>query len=151
MDITIRKAQRDDLVHIVRLLADDEIGSTREDTGSPLPSCYLDAYRAICADPCSSLLVACEQGRVVGCLQLSFLWCLSHRGAKRAVVENVRVARDKRCQGIGTHLVRFAIARAKEQGAAVVQLMTDRRRTRARQFYRRLGFQETHVGLKFTL
>lgn len=43
----IRKAQISDLSSIVRLLADDELGATRERYEEPLHRAYLDAFKAI--------------------------------------------------------------------------------------------------------
>jgi len=55
-----------DLVEIVRLLADDPLGATRERYETPLPVSYARAFRAIENDPNNELVVAGQDARVVG-------------------------------------------------------------------------------------
>ena len=40
MDLTFRKAKEGDIPNIVKMLADDELGSKREDYKVPLPKSY---------------------------------------------------------------------------------------------------------------
>jgi hypothetical protein len=68
--LTIRRAAAADLPAIVAMLADDILGRTREDPSLPLAQGYLDAFAAIDADPNMMLMVAVQDGRVVGTLQL---------------------------------------------------------------------------------
>lgn len=89
--LAFRPAVRADLAAIVRLLADDDIGAAREST-DPLAPEYGRAFDTISADPDEVLVVACLGDQVVGCLQLTLLHHLSHRGATRAHIESVRVA-----------------------------------------------------------
>ena len=51
MSLKFRKALESDVPDLVNLLADDELGATREDTGSPINQSYLDAFHAIAGDP----------------------------------------------------------------------------------------------------
>ena len=69
----------------------------------------------------------------------------------RATMENVRVAGDKRNQGIGTQLIRHAVSLARKEEAMLLQLMTDKRRPDARRFYEKNGFTATHEGMKQVL
>lgn len=149
--LAFREAVRDDLPAIVRLLADDAIGAQRERAEDPLPAAYRTAFEAIDADPNHQLVVAVLEGRIVGVMQLSFLPYLSHQGRWRALIESVRVASGSRSQGIGGAMFRWAIERARERGCLIVQLTTDRSREDALRFYRRLGFEATHHGLKLRL
>ena len=48
-------------------------------------------------------------------------------------------------------MMRWAIERARERGCALVQLTTDKRRGDAHRFYRRLGFEASHEGMKLGL
>ena len=48
-------------------------------------------------------------------------------------------------------MMAWAIERARERGCALVQLTTDKRRVEAHRFYRRLGFEATHEGMKLQL
>jgi len=81
----------------------------------------------------------------------AFLRCLTHGGGRRAQIEGVRIAADRRGGGLGEMLIGEAIRLAREAGCHLVQLTTDRRRPRARAFYQRLGFDDGHHGMKLDL
>ncbi|MGJ4912032.1 GNAT family N-acetyltransferase [Bradyrhizobium sp. HKCCYLRH2060] len=147
MSISIRPAQRDDVAAIVAMLADDHLGRARERLEQPLPQSYYDAFETIARDGNITLIVAEEAGRVVGCLQLCILPGLSSQGASRALVEDVRVATDRRSRGIGEQLLQWAIAEARKQRCNLVELMTHQSRTDAQRFYGRLGFAKSHFGM----
>ncbi len=149
--LVIRPAREEDLPLIVRMLADDELGRSRELVEDPLPQCYVDAFREIARDPRHELVVVEQDGSVVGTAQLSFLPSLSHQGGERAQVEAVRVASDRRGAGIGRQLLTWMIARAEDRGCRMVQLTTDKSRSDAHRFYESLGFQVTHHGMKLRL
>jgi GNAT superfamily N-acetyltransferase len=147
-----RKAILSDVADIVRMLADDALGALRESYSDPLLKSYHDAFMRIDADPNQELIVVeDETGEVVGTLQLSHISYLAHQGGLITQVEAVRVRSDKRGEGIGEKMFGWAIHRAKEKGARVVQLTTDKRRPDAKRFYERLGFVASHEGMKFKL
>lgn len=143
-----RRARAEDVAAIVAMLADDELGASRERPGDPA---YAAAFAAIDADPNQLLLVAEVDGEVVGTLQLSFLPGLSRLGAWRGQIEAVRVSRHQRSGGLGQRMVEFAIAEFRRRGCGLVQLTTDASREHARRFYERLGFTPSHVGMKLSL
>lgn len=148
MTLTVRAAVRDDVPAIVAMLADDPLGATRERPGDPA---YFTAFDELAADSRQSLVVAELAGEVVGTLQLTFIAGLSRLGATRAQIEAVRVRSDQRGAGVGQVLVSWAIERARDRGAVVVQLTSDASRVAAHRFYERLGFAATHVGMKLML
>ena len=145
--ISIRRARRDDVGAIVGMLADDALGRARERIEDPLPASYFDAFDRVDRDPNLALVVAEEQGRVVGCLQLCILPGLSSQGASRALIEDVRVASDHRSRGIGEQLVQWAIGEARARSCKLVELLTHHTRADAQRFYERIGFQRSHVGM----
>jgi ribosomal protein S18 acetylase RimI-like enzyme len=146
--ITIRRARRDDVTAIVAMLADDRLGSARERLEDPLPSSYFAAFEALDRDPDIRLVVAEDgEGRVVGCLQLCILPGLSSQGASRGLIEDVRVASDCRSRGLGEQLVQWAVAEARGKGCKLVELFTHHTRVDAQRFYKRLGFEPSHVGM----
>lgn len=149
--LDIREAAIADLPAIVALLADDVIGSVRESAHTPLDPAYERAFLAVDADPDELLVVACAGRDVVGTLQCTFLHHLSHRGAVRAHIESVRVASAFRGHGIGHELMTWTLARARDRGARVAQLSTDKSRHDAHRFYESLGFRATHEGMKLQL
>ena len=149
--ISIRKAVHADLTAIVAMLADDALGSTREDSRSPLKQCYADAFQAIDSDPNQLLAVVEHDGKAIGCLQLSFIPGLSRKGMWRGQIESVRIASDARGGGIGRHMIEWAIEQCRERSCGLVQLTTDKSRPDAIRFYKALGFVDSHEGMKLSL
>lgn len=150
--IAMRPARRDDVPRIVAMLADDHLGRTRERLEDPLPTAYFAAFEAIDADPRNLLAVAEDAGgQIVGCLQLTFIPCLGHQGAERALVEGVRVEGARRGQGLGHVMLRWAIEQARARGCRSVRLATNKSRADAQRFYLDLGFQPSHVGMVLQL
>ncbi len=147
-DITFRTATKDDLKTIVAMLADDDIGEDRE---TALPDEYSHAFEAMQSEHYNKYLLAERDGKIVGSLQLAFMPSLSHGAAKRAQIESLRVKSDMRGQNIGTALMKEAIRIARENGCKLIQLDSDKRRSRAHLFYRRLGFEQSHIGFKKAL
>lgn len=150
--IVFREAAETDLPSITALLADDPLGSTRESAaGATVSPAYGAAFDAISDDPNHQLLVAVLAGDVVGVLQLSCIPHLTYEGGWRGQIEGVRVAAAMRSRGVGKALLQEAIDRARSRGCHLVQLTTDRRRPDALSFYRGLGFEATHEGMKLHL
>ena len=146
--VTIRRAGRGDVLSIVRMLADDPLGSGRERVEDPLPESYFRAFEAVDRDPNIQLVVAQDgDGAVVGCLQLCILPGLSSQGASRGLIEDVRVAAPCRSRGIGEQLVQWAVSEARARNCRLVELLTHSTRVDAQRFYERLGFARSHVGM----
>lgn len=150
-ELTFRRAKSADLPAIVRMLADDDLGSRRERLGDPLPELYFSAFEEINRDPNHELIVAELHGEVVGTLHLIFIPSVSFQGGLRAQIESVRVDADYRSHGIGREMMKWAIEEAKAMGAHVVQLTTHKSRDDAHRFYERLGFEKSHLGMKLSL
>lgn len=149
--IIFRRARRDEMPAVVRMLADDVLGSGRERFLEPLPESYLASFEAIEADANNDLIVALVDEQVVGTLQLTFVPSLSFQGKWRAQIESVRVDADFRGRGIGRQMMLWAIEQALGRGCHLVQLSSNRQRTDARRFYESLGFEASHVGMKLVL
>lgn len=149
--IQYRDAIASDLPAIVHLLADDDLGRTRNAGFEDQADAYRRAFDDILADPRNGYVVACRGTEVVGCYQLTYIRGLSFNGGLRAQIESVRVAASLRGRGFGAAMMRDAIARARTRGAFLVQLTTDRRRSHTKRFYERLGFVASHDGMKIRL
>ena len=92
-----REATKTDLLQIVEMIADDELGKTRENYQLPLPVEYLNAFEKINSDENQELIVVeNEDLEIIGTLQLSFIQYLTYRGGIRAQIEAVRIRNDKR-------------------------------------------------------
>ena len=151
MKLKFREAQRSDLASLVQMLADDKLGSSREDSSEPINSRYAEAFGYIDQDPNNELIVVENNGKLVGMLQLSFIPYLTHTGSWRCLIEGVRIHSNYRGYGLGSKLINWAIERAKERKCAMVQLTSDKQRTDALKFYQSLGFVASHEGFKLKL
>ncbi|MBB4688743.1 GNAT family N-acetyltransferase [Amycolatopsis jiangsuensis] len=147
--VQLHRAGAADIPALVRLLADDELGASRENTTALEP--YLTAFAELDADP-RQLLVAARHGQdLVGTLQLSIIPGLSRQAVRRAQIEGVRVSSTMRGHGLGTLLLRWALDEARRRGAGLAQLTSDLRRADAIRFYESLGMTHSHAGMKIDL
>jgi len=148
--VDIRLASRSDVPTIVALLADDPIGQRREMAGSI--EYYLAAFDAMIVDPAVRCFVATsDDGAVIGYLQITVTQHLSFCGARRALLEDLRVTSSHRNKGIGSRLIEAAVAAARSADCSIVQLFVHHDRGDADRFYRRIGFRSDHQGLRLAL
>ena len=147
--VVLRRARPPDVPAILDLMADDDLGRSRETVTDLGP--YRAAFDVIDADPAQLLVVATLDARAVATLQLTFIPGLSRRGSLRCQVEAVRVASDLRGSGLGGAMMRWVIDEARSRSCSLVQLTSHLSRTDAHRFYARLGFEPSHLGLKLTL
>lgn len=151
MEHTIRTANRADLPAVIGLLVDDVLGATRDSLGGALDPGYEKAFAAIDQDPNHQIAVMESGGRIIGCMQLSYLPGLSFKGMWRGQIESVRIASDLRGKGLGHQFFEWAIMECRKRGCGLVQLTTNAVRADAQRFYASLGFQATHAGMKLKL
>ena len=151
-DLIFRKARKGDIPNIVKMLADDELGSKREDYKVPLPKSYYDAFQNILQDKNQELIILENFNKeIIGTLQLTFIQYLTYRGGLRAQIEAVRIHKKFRGKGFGEKIFKWAIKRSKDKGAHLVQLTTDKQRPDSIKFYKALGFRDSHMGMKLHL
>ncbi|WP_337026823.1 GNAT family N-acetyltransferase [Microbacterium sp. LB16] len=149
----LRRATSADTDAVIALLADDPISAARGDVASveDRPA-YAAALREILAEPSNDLLVVELDGALVGTLQLTSIPGMARRGARRLLVEAVRVRSPRRAWGVGSGVMRgVGGVGAPAVGATMVQLTSDAARTDAHRFYERLGYVGSHRGFKYTV
>jgi len=112
---------------------------------------YRQAFAHIQATSGHELLVAQEQDRVIGTMALIIVPNLTHQGLPWAGVENLFVDSSYRRQGIGKLLMDYARERAKGAGCYKIQLISDKRRSEAHEFYQALGYEASGHGFRLYL
>ena len=151
---SVRLARRDDVPIIVQLLSDDALGRTREvySVTDEIDEHYYRAFDSILDDRNNELIVMeNDKNKVIGTLQITYMTTLTFQGAKRAQLEGVRVKSEYRGQGLGVNLIQWAIDRAQQRDCRFVQLTTNKLRPEALCFYQKIGFTDSHIGLKLDL
>ncbi|MDH3658640.1 MAG: GNAT family N-acetyltransferase [Alphaproteobacteria bacterium] len=146
--LTFRDARRDDVPSIVRLLADDALGRSREAWGDAVDPAYLRAFDAISSDPNNRLIVADVDDEIAGCMQLTAIPHLTFKGGTRLQIEGVRVKDSFRGRQLGAAMIAWAIAWAEGEGCHLVQLTSNKARKDALRFYESQGFEPSHIGYK---
>jgi GNAT superfamily N-acetyltransferase len=152
--IVIRRARRDDVARIAALImlgAPTQTMSPAEIEAESAHHDYLDAFAQIEASAHNALFVAEQAGAVMGTFQVTLIPGLVARGRLRAKFESVHVAPEHRGQGIGAIMIAHALAFARESGAGMAELTSNKSRTDAHRFYVRLGFEQSHEGFKMVL
>jgi predicted N-acetyltransferase YhbS len=97
------------------------------------------------------LLVAEENGFIVGTTVLLIVPNLSHNALPWAIIENVIVNEKYRRRGIGKLMMDYCRNRAKEAGCYKVQLLSNKKRTEAHEFYKSIGYQASAEGFRLYL
>ena len=138
----IRLAEKRDIPRIVELYRELTITTSEVEHGrSPSLADYEQVFAEICSDPRQRLLVAEQQGEVVGTIVLLVVPNLSHNATPWAFLENLIVTEKYRRRGLGRMLLQHAIELAKKSGCHMVELCSDVRRNEAHILYNSMGFE----------
>ena len=142
-DLAIRPATRAEVADVLALYAQPDLD--RETLPLEQAQALFDRIQSY---PDYDLMIACtREGAIVGTYLLLIMDKLGHLGAPAAVVDDVVVAPDRQGQGIGTAMMRDAMARARTRGCYKLMLSSNLARERAHRFYEKLGF--TQHGVSF--
>jgi GNAT superfamily N-acetyltransferase len=142
MTTEITFATDNDLLQLARLLGEL---FTLESDFQPDAAKQMRGLRTILHDPeIGRLFVLRVDGQVAG--MASALFTISTaEGWRVMVLEDVIVSRDYRGKGYGRQLVEHVLAWAKGQSLTRVTLLADRDNQAALDFYRKLGFETSHM------
>ena len=109
---------------------------------------YYQAFGKIDTDKNQYLIVIEDNHKIIGTLQLTIITYLTYRGGKRGQIEGVRIDDAYRRHGIGKMMIQWAIDKARELNCHLVQLTMDKKRQETIEFYKKLGFIDSHEGMK---
>jgi GNAT superfamily N-acetyltransferase len=141
----IREATEADIPRLLELYRQLNLDASFAPPDPPPEQCRR-ALSAIDEAPDRWLLVAEEDGRVVGTTTLLITPSLIHGARPWAVVEHMVVDETLRSRGIGRQIMEYAISKAEAAGCYKIMLGSNKRRKDAHRFYRSLGFEATHEG-----
>ena len=149
---SIRKATANDIPRIIELYNELEAGVTPADEESLASTQDVQAtFTKINSMPGHELLIAEEDGTVIGTMVLIIVPNLSHGARPWAIVENMIVDNQYRLRGIGRLLMEYAIDRARKAGCYKIQLLSNKQRHEAHKFYQSLGFVTSAYGFRLYL
>ena len=140
---TIREAKESDANTVIELLEQlFERG---------IPSAYsrddaLKVFKKLLTHGPWKIIVAEEGHTVQAFLTIYFLELM--RFGKRGYIEDMIVDKRLRGSGVGTRLMEYAESLARREGCTHLALDTGFYREQARNFYRKVGFQETAIALR---
>lgn len=144
MKIEISQAGHGDLDQLADLLA--ELFALESDF-HPDREKQLRGLRLILDNPAlGRLFVLRDQGRVAG-MANALITVSTAEGCRVALLEDVIIHNEYRGKGLGRRLVEHILAWAKAEGMARVTLLADRDNKVALDFYRKLGFEHSHMAV----
>ena len=135
--------------HIPPMIELLELLFTQEADFKPRRDVQAQGFRLIMGTPqAGQLLVLGEPGGppegIIG--MINILYTVSTAlGGRAAVFEDVIVAPEFRGLGYGTLMLNEAAVCARKAGCLRISLVTDEENNGAREFYRRLGFEESRM------
>ena len=135
-------AVADDLPQLADLLA--ELFELESDF-HPQRDKQLRSLRMILDDPTlGKLFVLRIDGKVAG-MANALITISTAEGGRVLLLEDVIVGKEYRGGGLGRRLVEHVMAWAREQGMTRITLLADRDNRAALDFYRKLGFADSHM------
>ncbi|MHB8105612.1 MAG: GNAT family N-acetyltransferase [Dehalococcoidales bacterium] len=145
--IKIRNATEKDIPRLLELYR--QLSFNPDDYKFPSLKDCRQVFKEQSKIPGYSLLVAEENGEVIGTTVLAVLPGMAHGTAPFAVIEYVVVDEKKRSKGVGKILMDYCKDVAKKAGCYKIMLTSDKRRDRAHKFYRSIGFEASAEGFRF--
>ncbi|HUX05535.1 MAG TPA: GNAT family N-acetyltransferase [Acidimicrobiales bacterium] len=146
--LVVRALERGDIVGAVELIRE---GSLTLDVEHPED---VEAYWRAAVETRArrgDVLVADEDGAVVGVLQVMVFPHFQHAGGWCCELESVYVRADRRGHGIGTAMLGAAEALARDRGCYRIQLTSRNVRVDAHRFYSSNGYEQASLGFRKSL
>jgi N-acetylglutamate synthase-like GNAT family acetyltransferase len=141
--LLIRKAVKKDVPRLIELYED-----LIEDKIEISPETLKRVFAEIESMPRHYLLVAVDEGLVVGTVDLQIVPHLSHNARPWGIIENMVVDKSCRRQGAGRHLIEKVAELCREAGCYKVQLLSNNKRLQAHRFYSSVGFENSAQGFR---
>ena len=161
-EMRVARATREHIPAIERLLADDPTSPEHVATTNLVSDDLLGAapagvdlqaiFTRIVTDPNQTLLVVLDDGdRVIGTMQVTLLPTMARGGGIRAIVSGARIRAGADSIGIARRVFEWMTGYARDNGARVLIVVTDKNRAHIRGFYTTMGFRASHEGLVLPL
>ena len=117
----------------------------REETSFP-QEMFAWGFYTMLSSASHLLLVAEEEGQIIGLLHLRMEFQLHHCGTVAEIMELI-VSREVRSKGIGAALLKAAREQAIQHHCIQFEVTSNQKRKQAHRFYQREGLEQTHIKL----
>ncbi len=150
-NLIIEKAKLKNLKDLIYLLIEDDLGKERENLRNISINKYKKAFTKIIKDSNNEIFIMILNDQINGMMQLTFIPGLSMQGITSCQIESVRIKKEYRDKGYGSKLINKGIEIAKINKCGLIQLTSNKKRKKAINFYKKLGFLSTHKSFKLDL
>ena len=148
--LIIEKAKLKNLRDLIYLLFDDDLGKQRENLSDKYINKYKKSFTKILNDSNNEIFIMILNDQIIGMMQLTFIPGLSMQGITRCKL-NQSELKEYRDKGYGSKLINKGIEIAKINKCGLIQLTSNKKRQKATNFYKKLGFLTTHKSFKLDL
>ena len=150
-NLKIEKAKLKNLKDLIYLLFEDDLGKKRETLSDKSINKYKKSFTKILKDSNNEIFILVLKDQIIGMMQLTFIPGLSMQGITRCQIESVRIKKEYRDKGYGSKLINKGIEIAKINKCGLIQLTSNKKRQKAINFYKKIGFLSTHKSFKLDL
>jgi ribosomal protein S18 acetylase RimI-like enzyme len=145
-NILTRETEESDLPIIEKLMT--ELIEVLDNTKDINIRQVVNNCKNLLKDETSYLLVAEIEGTVTGFINFTTRQTILHQDLS-GLIDELVVAKEFRGKGVGNQLLLAAIRKCRQLGCREVEVSTEKTNTKAREFYKKCGFEER--GLLFEL
>jgi N-acetylglutamate synthase-like GNAT family acetyltransferase len=146
IDILTREAEESDLPIIDKLMT--ELIEVLDNTEDINIRQVVNNCKNLLKDETSYFLVSEIEGTVTGFINFTTRQTILHQDLS-GLIDELVVTKEFRGKGVGNQLLLAAIRKCRQLGCREVEVSTEKTNTKAREFYKKCGFEER--GLLFEL
>jgi ribosomal protein S18 acetylase RimI-like enzyme len=147
-DPTVEAGNSDDITAVTDLWVRLAAGQ-REHGSHLLPEENRSTIReSVARHAVGNTLLVARAGEIVGFAMVAVETGAFEQDCTRGIVENLYVVPERRGEGVGTALIESAEARLVDRGADVVTIEVMAENGRARELYRRVGYEAHRIELE---
>jgi N-acetylglutamate synthase-like GNAT family acetyltransferase len=146
INILTREAEESDLPIIDKLMT--ELIEVLDNTEDINIRQVVNNCKNLLKDETSYFLVSEIEGTVTGFINFTTRQTILHQDLS-GLIDELVVTKEFRGKGVGNQLLLAAIRKCRQLGCREVEVSTEKTNTKAREFYKKCGFEER--GLLFEL
>jgi len=151
IEVLVRRAARDDLAGVMRLLAQLAPAWTENQAVPAVTKHHGQVWEAMIVDDRRVILIAEHNGGVVGIADLVVVMGLLDGAVPHGLLDNMVVDAAHRGEGVGKTLISAVRCAARDAGCCRLELLSSKERGQAHAFYQAAGFARVADGFRADL